>query len=100
MISLYITLLLVGLHVHVDHSSKTVNHKRRLVVIVKHKIMFFTLLSIIYQICCDLNYYPCEYLTEKRMLTDNNNFSSKDQFKTLPPLSAKESVRFKRWNFN
>jgi len=85
MISLYITLLLIGL----DHSNKTVDHKRHLVVIVKHKIMFFTLSSIIYQICCDLNYYLCEYLTEKRMLTDNDNFSRKDQFKTLPPLSAR-----------
>ena len=92
MVSLYITLLLISL----DHSSKTVDHKRRLVVIVKHKIMFFTLPSIIYQICCDFNYYLCEYLTEKRMLTDNDNFSSKDRFKTPPPLSAKESVRFKR----
>jgi len=43
-----------------------------------------------------LNYYLCEYLTEKRMLTDNDNFSRKDQFKTLPPLSAKELVRFNR----
>ena len=91
MVSLYITLSLISL----DHSSKAVDHKHRLVVVVKHKTMFFTLPSIIYQICCNFNYYLCEYLTEKRMLTDNDNFSSKDRFKTLPPLSAKESVRFK-----
>ena len=80
MVSIHITLLLISL----DHSSKTVDHKRPLVVIVKHKIMFFTLPSIIYQICCNFNYHLCEYLTEKRMLTDNDNFS------------AKESERFKR----
>ena len=88
------------LYYSVTHWSRSfkqaVDHKRRLVVLVKHKIMFFTLPSIIYQICCDLNYYLCEYLTEKRMLTDNDSSSNKNRLKTLPPLSPKESVRFKR----